>query len=178
MTKKVVMQEEQKQMKLFEIPVYALSRDMLLRRYREKRMEIIKERDLIRVFDGDEHKINEKVGLFTYPQRLWDYNHIVGYITICVDSCDISFEQYVPTKPVERYRWSSYTRKVFLMNNMLNGFHFNYRNLNSGEEIQDKIHQMLDDITNRLNREKHYYVDREAFDQVDRLIDYSKLLEE
>ena len=165
-------------MKLFEIPVYALSKDMLMKRYEEKRKHLVEKWDLMGTQNGDEKRIKEIIYLVTYPQYLWDYNHIVGFINIKYNSRDIAFEQFVPAKPIERYRWDNRKQKMFLMNNGLNGYHFYYRGMRTGKDIQDRIHLMLDDITNRIKKEKHYYVDREAFDQADRLIDYSKLLEE
>ena len=63
------------------------------------------------------------------------------------------------------------------MNNQLNGYHFNYTHCKRGEDIRLGIHQMFDDIIRNMV-DKRFFVDREAFDQVDRLIDYSRLLGE
>lgn len=164
-------------MKLFEIPVYALEKDILLKRYREKRNRLISDFGSVESFDGNDQRMNLAIDMCTYPQRLWEYNHIVGFITVCVEFPDISFEQYVPVKPVERYCWTSRKNKIFLMNNQLNGYHFNYTHCKRGEDIRLGIHQMFDDIIRNMV-DKRFFVDREAFDQVDRLIDYSRLLGE
>ena len=161
-------------MKLFEIPIYALSRDSLMKRYSNRRKKLIDKLNLIRTQNGDQNTINHIIELETWPQRLWDYNHIVGYIVIRVDSTDISFEQYTSVESIKRYHWNSKKAKVFLKKNMINGYHFYFRNYNGGE-IRSKIHQMLDDIINRMV-DKRFFVDREAFDQADQFIDYSKLL--
>lgn len=162
-------------MKLFEIPVYALSKDALIKRYEKRKNELIKELDLERTQKGDERKINQIIDLGTYPQRLWEYNHVVGYIIIGFDERDIYFQQYVPAKPIERYRWTNTKNKTFLMDNRLTGCHFYYRNCKTDKDIRSKLHDMLEDIVQHVD--KRFYVDMEAFQQADRLIDYSRLLE-
>ncbi len=161
-------------MKLFEIPIYALSKDALMKRYEKQKNKIINKLELERTQNRDMRKINHIIDLGTYPQRLWEYNHIVGYIIIGFDERDIYFQQYVPAKPIERYRWMNRKNKTFLMDNCLTGCHFYYHNCKTDEELRNRLHKMLEGVIQ--NVDKRFYVDMEAFEQADRLIDYSRLL--
>lgn len=162
-------------MKLFEIPVYALKQSTLKERYMAKRQKLIDEFDLVRTQNGNAQKIDNIVEMETYPQRLWNYNHIVGYIVISVNSTDISFDQFVPAHVLKRYYWDNKTSKTFLRSNHLSGYHFCYQNLSTDAEIRSRIHEMLEEIISKTVNQR-FYVDREAFDQADRLMDYSRLL--
>lgn len=162
-------------MKLFEIPVYAISKDALIKRVKAKKEKTIKKYDLSRDFD-DKRIPQRIIDLETYPQRLWNYNHIVGFITISIEEHDIVFDQYVPANKVERYCWDS-NKKIFLKDNELNGYHFPYNTLKTGDEIRERIHDLFDEIADKIV-DKCFYVDREAFNQADSLIDYSRLLED
>lgn len=162
-------------MKLFEIPVYALSKEALRERLEKRKKRIIDDLDFIRTQSGNEEKINHIIEIETYPQRLWEYNHVVGYIIIGFDERDIYFQQYVPARPIERYRWMNKKNKTFLMDNHLTGCHFYYRNCKTDKDIRNKLHDMLEGIVQHVD--KRFYVDMEAFEQADRLIDYSRLLE-
>ena len=159
-------------MKLFEIPIYALNRETLMKRYSDRKNKLLDRAVRAQTTEEDQERIIE---INTWPQRLWDYNHIVGYIVISIGINDVSFELYVPADTIERYHWDNKSKKMLLKNNQINGCHFNYRNMKTDKEIRNRIHQMLDDITQRMI-DKRFYVDREAFDQAEKLIDYSKLL--
>ena len=156
-------------MKLFEIPVYALSRMSLCERNQALRAK------LNRKYSGNPH-INDLIDLETYPYRLWDYNHIVGYITISASGRDILFNIFLPTPHKDRYHWKSKS-KTFLYDISANGTHFYVNENMRNEDIQDRIAAMLQSII-ETHIPKRYCVDTEAFDHLNRKLDYMSVMEE
>lgn len=159
-------------MKLFEIPVYGLTREVLQRRVNMERLRI---KDS---FPEDSSATDEYkemcMGRFTYPKSLWEYNHITGYVIVEKDRSDIVLSWYAELPRTQRYVWKS-TKKKFLQNMQLNGYHFYIGNIKSGDELKAKIIGIVTDFSTEL-RKKRYYADLEAFTNTISLIDCSKLL--
>ena len=151
--------------KLFEIPVYALSRKSLSKRYCKVVETIEKE-----YLETDRDSFSKAIEILTYPQRLWDHNHVVGYIDIISDNKDVVFEIYLPYPKVERYHWNG-KKRICLYNIMANGTHFFIDKNMSNSEIQIKISEMLNWIIKDIIPNR-YYVDRTAFDAVYEHVDY------
>ena len=113
--------------KLFEIPVYSLSESKFAEKYD----------DYYSKFNNND--INELKG-YMYPQGVWRYNQIIGYITISVDyKCkDIVFEVY---KHIGRVGVLS-KQKKYIQNLYATGLHFRYEGLTS-KEVVLKIREMI-----------------------------------
>lgn len=157
--------------KLFEIPIYSFGKSVLIQKVRQFSIQYYhKYKDY-----GDE-TVKRCYNAETYPQRLWDYNHIVGYIQIALDQDDISFEIFLPETSVSRYNWKS-KRKIFLYNINATGLYV-HLNDNMGDlEIREKIGKMLDFIQMKYIP-KRFFVDRQAFDQLNPVISYIELLKQ
>lgn len=155
--------------KIFEIPVYAFSRRMLCKKEGLFRRELWKGHETC----SKEH-MDALVALVTYPFRLWDYNHIVGYIRISTDGCDILFDIFLPTPQRERYRWRS-GRKVFLYDISANGTHFYVNGKMTNTDIQERVAEMLQAAI-KTHVPQKYFADTEAFDNLNRQLDYRKIM--
>ena len=157
--------------KVFEIPVYAFGKEQL--------------RDKVAKFSDSWKKKNPQIvpettqrciEIESYPQRLWEYNHIVGYIVISVEGYDIQFDVYLPTPHMDRYIWKS-KQKHFLYNTHANGTHFYVDEKLSNTQIQQKTQEMLGGVI-KGHIPKRFVVDREAFDRVNGMVDYRSILQE
>lgn len=157
--------------KVFEIPVYALTREQLRHKF-VKFVDSWKEKNPY----ASSENLRRCIEIETYPQRLWEYNHIVGYIVISTDRYDILFDLYLPTPLIERYIWTS-KQKRFLYNIQANGTHFHMNDKLSNMEIQKKIQEMLNGVIKRHIPER-FFVDLEAFKTLNRMIDYKLILQE
>lgn len=155
--------------KLHEIPIYAFTKNELQKRY-EKR--VAKLRSFCE--DVDKETIEKCIQIDTFPHRLWEHNHLVGYIDIIFDGRDISFEVYLPHQRIERYHWKR-NNKIFLYNVMANGTHFFVEDKMTNADIQAKISEMLKWIIEDHIPEK-FYVERTTFDAINDCIDYKNLL--
>lgn len=158
-------------MKLFEIPVYALSKKAL-----EKRVE--KSRQKIR-FEGTDSQrsketIKRVIQLETFPQCMWEYNHIIGFIVISQDSYDVILDWYAPEPSIQKYYWHS-QKKIFLQNKQLGGQHFYIGNMKNGEQLRTRLNELVKGFARTLSK-KGYYADLEAFNNIDALLDYERLL--
>lgn len=154
--------------KLFEIPIYAFNRKVLYKREEKVRQE---------VWNGHEgcpkENINAVAAAATYPACLWDYNHIVGFIRISVDTRDIMFDVFVPTPQRQRYLWWS-KRKIFLYNSPVSGAHFHVNEKMTNESVQKRTAEMLQGVI-KTHVRKRYFVDTEAFYNLNEQIDYLKI---
>ena len=86
--------------KIFEIPIYPFSREELNNRFRNKRNDIINE---LNIQSMDKDIIDSQVNTSTYPFRMWDYNHIIGFVSISIRGASAFFDVYLP-----------YNRKIYL----------------------------------------------------------------
>lgn len=159
-------------MKLFEIPVYALTKEKLSVRVEEERQRI---KNSFRENSAATEEFKQFcMGQFVYPECLWEYNHIVGYIVIRKEKRDMILEWYAELPRTTRYRWKS-SKKKFLQNMQLNGYHFYIGNIKTGEELSDRLHDLVYGFSEELKK-KRYYADLDAFDNLTPFVDYSKLL--
>lgn len=111
----------------------------------------------------------------TYPFRLWDYNHVVGYIRISIDGHDIIFDVFLPMPHCDRYYWKS-KRKIFLYDISANGTHFYVADRMDNKEIQVRTAEMLQAVI-KTHIPKNYFVDTEAFDNLNERVDYKMFFE-
>ena len=115
-----------------------------------------------------------RIPLHFYPCSLWVYNHIIGFIVVKREFCDIIIDQYIPAEDFERYRWDS-TKKIFLVNAQLSGNHFYIGNMKNGSQLRAELHEYITSMITKIEKQG-CFVDREAFDTVDKYLDYDKLL--
>lgn len=156
-------------MKLFEIPIYRYSKIELKKRYDRYISSLMTKFQSI-----TEETANNIIELETYPQRLWDYNHIIGYIVVKKEYSDIVIELYLPEPMITRYYWHS-IKKIFLYNTHLNGHHFYIGDMKNGAQLKKQLHTLLDSLISDIEKKK-YFVDSEAFESIDELLDYDRLL--
>lgn len=155
---------------VFHIPVYALSKNQHRQKYADVAAQIQTE------LSGKENWVMQgSIALQTYPQRLWEYNHIVGYIKISVTSQDVVFDVFLPTPQKQRYRWLS-SRKTFLYDISANGTHFYVNDKMQNKDIQTRTSQMLNDVI-KVHIPKRYYVDKSVFDNINEHVDYRAIME-
>lgn len=161
--------------KLFEIPIYAFSPEMFKTKVTRYKQSLVEEfhRKHNRI---DNAEFREWMFCLCHPFQLWNYNHIVGYIVLLSDGVDVVFELYLQAHEKlfkSRYYWRS-TRKWFLENQGINGFHFRIDENDSSDAIREKIYSWLEKLIKEYIPSK-YYIDREAFDSIAPIIDYSDL---
>ena len=158
-------------MKLFEIPVYAMSKETLAKRVEQKSLKIRSENAGRKI--TEEH-IKQIIALETFPQSLWEYNHIIGYIVISKDRNDMALDWYAPIPGIQKYYWTSHT-KYYVQNTQLNGCHFYIGNISSGEQLKEKLKALVTGYAEELKK-VGYYADLEAFSNIVELLNYEKLL--
>lgn len=160
-------------MKLFEIPVYAVSREELDKRVR-KAYE--KHKNGHSHFGLSERELKRTFDLTAFPSRLWEYNHIVGFIVVSKKRADVILEYYAPLPGIQKYYWNSRI-KHFVQNAQINGYHFYTGDINSGAELRENLKVLLRSYLHEL-KNRGYWADLEAFNNIDSLLDYDRLLKE
>jgi len=159
---------------LFEIPIYAIKRDVLHSRVEKTKEKHIKECVECHHLKPDSDEIHRSLEMLTYPMCVWEYNHIIGYLRISIDAQDVLFDTYLPMNQVERYHWDSKV-KHFVVNQMEPNNHF-YIGNKSSNEIRDRITDYLNDYCKRMDK-RGYQVDLDAFNTLHKYIDYKMVAE-
>lgn len=168
--------KDNKTMKLFEIPIYAYSPEGLQKKvseYKEKHKESYE----VSHEKIDQQHMNACANFACSPYQTWQYNHIVGYIVIVSEKNDIVFELYLQTHSSNyksRYIWRS-NQKWFLCNQNILGYHFMIKPTDTNDIIKKRVFSFLEGIIKEFIPSK-YYVDREAFENINKLINYESLL--
>lgn len=153
--------------KIFDIPIYALSRKQLQKKY-DKYMD-----KQAKIFQLDcESDVNTNYN-YIYPANCWQFNHIVGYISISCDEKNLDIKLYLPYKPLERYIWHS-KQKILLRDSMLNGQHIYIPNYRTNEEILARLDDMLTDIICN-NVPSRFFVDTEIYENIKGMIDFQNI---
>ncbi len=155
--------------KLFEIPIYALSEKKLKEKVHQKEENL---REKIK----DEKAFQYIRESSILPFGSWEYNHLVGIIKISVKNSSIIYEVYGQTPWVKRYYWYTSKRKA-IQNRQIIGTHFYIGDERSNENIQNKVADYLLYSIVRDYIPSNYYVDTEAFLNVNKYIDYLDLVE-
>lgn len=101
---------------------------------------------------------------------------MVGIIKISVENSSIIYELYGQTPWVKRYYWYTSKRKA-LRRRQIIGTHFYIGDERSNENIQNKVADYLLHSIVRDYIPSNYYVDTEAFLNVNKYIDYLDLVE-
>ena len=157
-------------MKIFEIPIYALSKETLSKRVKEhiKKIEI-------ELGDVPKKTLEKRIERETFPYKAWDYNHIVGYITISIHNRDVLFDVYHPYPEIKKYYWNT-NRKKFVRYDSPSGFHFRVDEKMNNADISKGILDFVDEIKGELIPQS-YYVDCEAFNALVCNVDYKSIIE-
>lgn len=157
--------------KLFEIPVYGLSKETLKHRVEARITELKKECESNNVPEAHQMMLIENQ---TYPMKIWEYNHIVGFIKVSANGHDVLFEVFMRYDGAQKYLWWA-SRKHFVRNAGTSGLHFYHGNMKTNAQIQQRIAEMLHDIID-AHIPKRYFVDTQAFDSINIHVDYLSLL--
>lgn len=157
--------------KLFDIPIYAISPSKLKSRVCK---HIIKLKNLFTNLDTD--MATHVIDIQTFPMRSWDYNHIIGYIRVTASKSDILFDVFLPLPTPKRYIWTT-TKKVYVQDMCTNGTHLYLGLLRNNEEIREAIANMLSQVIDE-HIHARFYVDRATFDVVNEHLDYMSIIQE
>ena len=157
--------------KLFDIPVYALDEKTLEQRVGAKIKTIKKnapgvERDVL-------ERLTERE---TFPMRNWEYNHVIGYVQLCLTKQEIIATVFMPVPVPTRYYWNS-EKKHFVRNLFANGTHVYIGDMETNEQIQVAAAKLLEQVI-KDHLHGRFHADQEAFTAVNKHIDYLGLLQE
>lgn len=154
---------QERKMKLFEIPVYALSKNELEIRVKKREKEFH-----YYPYKHIDESMSDIAVSDTYPKKLYDYNHVVGMIVIYIDKYEVEAKLFKAR--YEKYYWKS-GRKKFLEDMHINGAHSRY-NIN---EIKDCIKTVYRIAASCVG--KSMFIDDECFTNLVDLIDWTGVVE-
>ena len=152
--------------KIFEIPIYALSRKELNKRVKNVKAGFIAKNNYIPEEIAEDAYNNH----LTLYKRNWDYNHIVGYIQVLKQGNDLKLELYLTVEPQNKYYWIS-NRKKFLRKQHLNGYRIYLGQYKNNNQVLEQLDSLVIDLQKNYIPSR-FYVDTEAYDNTKEYIDY------
>ena len=152
---------------LLEIPIYSMKKDEFYKKWDKyfARLTLDKEADKL-------------IRNHYFPQTVWQYNQIIGYITISISEYDISFDCYLAMN-------KDYTLKSFQYKSNNKHFvhsiglmkHFRVEKHESNQNIKNKINEYLGELLDSELLIK-YYVNTLVFDTQIRYLNIRKAMNE
>lgn len=139
---------------IYEIPVYSVSEEEFIEKWDKRKTKII------RSFMEHGHKeesANQGFKDCYYPQYLWKYNQIVGYINISVTNQDVDFKLFCT---LDKNIRAISSKKHFIQDWRINGMHFYALHKDNGF-LRENIKSLLQEVKAMLP--KRYYVDDSSF---------------
>lgn len=154
---------------LFEIPVYPWSEKGFEKKWEKKNTKLVEQM----AQHGYSNKDAEEISLrLSFPNRLWRYNQIVGYITVSVTKQDVLFGIYCT---MDKRFYIDTKTKHFIQNWNVLGTHFPI-DAKTNAEIKIEIRKWLKEIQNE--HLKRFYVDYSVFNTVFEHIDIRAIVDE
>lgn len=138
---------------IFEIPIYSMSENEFNRRW-DKKKKFLAEY-FMEYGENSEERANEIMHTCYYPQYVWKYNQIIGFVEIAVAPRDISFNIY---KTLDKKMVAVSKTKHFIQNLHIISKHFPIEK-KSNEEIVREIDGWLDSIARELPKTMCLFLD-------------------
>lgn len=148
---------------VFEIPIYSMSEKEFNRRWNKRKVFLT---EYFMEHGGSSEERAEIIYTGHYPQYVWKYNQIVGFVEIAVAPRDISFNIY---KTLDKKMVAVSKTKHFIQNLCSGGKHFTVGK-KSNDEIVKEIDSWLRSIEQELPRKMCLFLD--TYDTVKHYIDF------
>lgn len=153
---------------LFEIPIYSMSEKEFNKRWKKRKDFLY---DMFINGGHSEDNARLYVSDSCFPECVWKYNQIVGFIRISVSKHDVWFDIYRSLDDIY-YAKSKY--KHFIQDIHANGTHF-YVSNPTDEYIKQNIREWLAGIE-KSHLEKRFYVDYSTFDNIFEYVDIAQIM--
>lgn len=114
-----------KEIKILEIPIYSM---------KENEFENKWKKYFEKYFKGNSHFQDIKNSY--YPQNVWKYNQIIGYLEITYSNKTIWLNEYCTA---DKKIYAKSTKKHYIIDMGLNGYHFFVKNEMKNEDIINEI---------------------------------------
>ncbi len=153
--------------KIFELPVYSMKESEFNSKWKERKDELYNSF----ISHGHTHK-SACDGLYLFfPEDIWKYNQIIGYIVISVNSRDVIFDLFLTT---DKNIHAVSRTKHFIMDTKVNGLHFYAKNKND-RVIHTEIRKWLSMIYKEYLTPR-MYVDYSTFNNLFECVDIKKIM--
>lgn len=153
---------------LFEIPVYSMSEGVFSRRWEKVKTKM---QEQFVSAGHTETEAKDFVNRYTFPQCVWRYNQIVGYIRISVTSTDVVFTLF---KSLDKRYGFRDAKKHFVQDINMNGTHF-YAAGMSDVEIIEQIRVWLKEIK-KTHLKSSFVLDYTSFENTVKFIPFREIM--
>lgn len=157
-----------KEIRIAEIPIYGTNYETFCQKWERHIQKTVDEW----VASGwDRLNAEATYRRHVFPQSVWQYAQIVGFVTIAVSATDVIFEVYAPIN--QRYHYNG-KRKINTQCWHTNGLHFPIPSPPDNHMIIREIYKWIDLI--KKDFLANYYLDLSVFDAISSHLDYAALI--
>ena len=147
--------------KLFDIPIYSTSKMNFRKKWENKKR---KHAEWLYEHNYNFEDAEKTVKEMHLPYSIWDYNQIIGYISLSIDHKDIVFDLYMSKN--KRFPFDS-QRRSFIRYMPTVGLHF-YAGDMSDQVIKEEIKKFIEMVNKDFLYNKRY-IDLSIYNNI---IDY------
>lgn len=155
---------------LFEIPVYAMNEKEFDKRWGKKKSKMYEE--LVK-HGHTEECAKEMIYSLCFPNSVWKYNQVIGFINISISRTDVWFDIYLS---LDKRFCAVSKKKHFVQDIHANGTHF-YTSDKSNDDIKQTIRTWLKMIEKDYLRNS-FYVDYSSYNAIINYIDIKQMMED
>ena len=155
--------------KLFEIPIYSMSKE----EYDKRCMKYINRRVKETTKDNIDFYYDYLMEKYL-KDRPWKYNQIIGFIDIYYEQRSIFFNEYITSDKNIR---AVSNRKHYIKNTFLNSYSFYIKDSMNNEEIKNKISYYINSLKKDIYQ-KNYFFDDALFQKQVRYIDIKGMIKD
>lgn len=157
---------------IYQIPIYSMPKKEFEHRWDKWKNKWYKRSRQMGNSIEEADQVITNVMQLQYPRNVWEYNQIVGFVEIFINSTDIVFN--IQKTLDTRIRAVGKT-KHYIQNMKTNGMHFPITNM-ANEEIVTEIDSYLDSIEKDLTRP--FCLNRDTYNNLKNHIDFNGVKEQ
>ncbi|MFU0832774.1 MAG: hypothetical protein ACFWUC_07535 [Oscillospiraceae bacterium] len=157
--------------KLFEIPIYSKDELSFNKLWKHKKAKF--PQNTVNI--GKQKMKASDVIFNIYKDRTyWEYNQIIGFITISYRNSTIYFSLFLPTPKNKLFRYDS-PKKHFMIKQEHPGLHFYINNSDTNKKILENIDEQITYIKKEFLK-KNWYVDDSAFKHISPYVNFKAII--
>ena len=151
------------EIKIIEIPIYSMKEKIFDKKWKK-------------FFDnnfGENENYNDIKRCY-FPQYVWKYNQIIGYLEVTYANSSIWFKEYCT---MDEKIYAKYKKKHYIINMQLNGYHFFIKDSMKNSEIIEEIVFWINSFEKEVMNKK-YYLNKDEYVNILKCMNIRQLIDD
>lgn len=151
------------EIKIIEIPIYSMKEKIFDKKWKK-------------FFDnnfGENENYNDIKRCY-FPQYVWKYNQIIGYLEVTYANSSIWFKEYCT---MDEKIYAKSKKKHYIINMQLNGYHFFIKDSMKNSEIIEEIVFWINSFEKEVMNKK-YYLNKDEYVNILKCMNIRQLIDD